>query len=133
VFTASDDEIGAFLESFYERVKADDLLGPFFNEVITNWPKHLRKIEVFWQSHLKEPGLYKGNPLEVHRRLHQRESFSEEQFIRWLEVFEEVAAGFFDGKNLKSIKQKARMIGGTLYGWLLEKELEVPGFNPFQA
>lgn len=121
----------SFLEKFYECVREDELLKETFNEAISNWNKHIRKIEVFWRNHLYEPGLYKGNPLEIHSRLHAKEPFTEEQFSRWLELFEKVAMDFYDGKDLVNLKRKARMIGGTLYGRLLDKELEVPGFNAF--
>lgn len=133
VESESDHILIDFLESFYAQVREDELLGDVFNSTINNWDTHLRKIGVFWKSHLYEPGLYKGNPLLIHQKLHEKEAFSEEQFNRWLSLFEETADKFFEGKELKGIKRKARMIGGTLYGRLLDKELEVPGFNAFQV
>ena len=131
MFASADEDLIKFIEAFYTEIRQDELLGPIFNEMITNWDKHIRKIAVFWKSHLKEPGLYKGNPLEIHRRLHSKSPFTEEQFVRWLGLFEQVAKDYFVGDDLKSIKQKSCMIGGTLYGRLLDKDLEVPGFNPF--
>ena len=129
----NNSDLMSFLEAFYGQVKEDELLGELFNKVITNWDKHLRKIEVFWKNHLYEPGLYKGNPLLIHQKLHEKTPFTEEQFTRWLSLFEETANEFFEGKELKAIKRKARMIGGTLYGRLLDRELEVPGFNAFDV
>ncbi|MCM8538387.1 MAG: group III truncated hemoglobin [Lentisphaeraceae bacterium] len=123
----------SFLEKFYECVREDELLKDTFNGAISNWDKHIRKIEIFWRSHLYDPGLYKGNPLEVHKRLHSSSQFTEEQFVRWLEIFEKIAKDFYEGKELTNLKRKARMIGGTLYGRLLDKELEVPGFNAFDV
>ena len=131
--TNSDNKLVEFLETFYAQVREDEYLGDIFNSVISNWDKHLRKIEIFWRNHLYDPGLYKGNPLLIHQKLHEKSPFTEEQFSRWLSLFETTAEGYFEGKELKAIKRKARMIGGTLYGRLLAKELEVPGFNAFEV
>ena len=120
----------AALAEFYEDVKKDDLLGPIFLKHVTNWDSHLRKIELFWENHLVSPGLYKGNPLLVHQKLHQRDEMTEAMFKRWLELFE-ITMKKFLGEGAKQAIVKARIIGGTLFGRLLEKDLEVPGFPPF--
>ena len=129
----SDQKMMSFLETFYAQVREDEVLGDVFNKTINKWDSHLQKIEVFWKNHLYQPGLYKGNPLLIHQKLHEKEVLTESQFKRWLELFESTADDFFQDKELKSIKRKARMIGGTLYGRLLEKDLEVPGFNAFEV
>jgi len=82
------------LVEFYERVKKDDVLGPLFLRNVTNWDSHLKKIETFWENHLVSPGLYKGNPLLVHQKLHVKDPFNEEMFDRWLSLFEETMKEF---------------------------------------
>ena len=120
------------LAEFYERVKKDDVLGPLFLEKVSNWDSHLKKIEIFWENHLEMPGLYKGNPLLVHQKLHEKFPLTEEMFVRWLNLFEETLKEFL-GEGAKKAIIKARIIGGTLFGRLMEKDLEVPGFPPFGA
>ena len=118
------------LVEFYERVKKDDVLAEVFNQTVTNWESHLKKIFVFWENHLEMPGLYKGNPLLVHQKLHEKFPLAEEMFQRWLELFEKTMKEFL-GDDAKKALIKARIIGGTLYGRVLDKELEVPDYPPF--
>ena len=120
------------LEEFYEEVKKDELLGPIFIKHVSNWDSHLKKIGIFWESHLQSPGLYKGNPLLVHQKLHEKDPMNEIMFKRWLELFE-VKMKEHLGIAAKPVIVKARIIGGTLFGRILNEELEVPGFPPFGA
>lgn len=118
------------LAEFYERVKKDDILGALFIKHVSNWDSHLKKIEIFWENHLESPGLYKGNPLLVHQKLHDRDPLNQEMFSRWLTLFESTMKEFL-GDDAKKAIIKARIIGGTLFGRLMNEELEVPGFPPF--
>ena len=118
------------LEDFYDDVKKDDLLGPIFMKHVSNWDSHLKKIGVFWENHLVSPGLYKGNPLLIHQKLHERDPMTELMFKRWLELFETKMKEHL-GDSAKQAIVKARIIGGTLFGRVLNDELEVPGFPPF--
>ena len=120
------------LAEFYERVKKDDILGPLFMKHVSNWDSHLKKIEIFWENHLLNPGLYKGNPLLVHQKLHHRDPLNEEMFAKWLILFESTMKEYLGDEAKKAII-KARIIGGTLFGRLMDEELEVPGFPPFGA
>ena len=123
------DRLHEFLEDFYAKVREDKKLGPVFNQKVSNWDSHLRKIAIFWEHHLLQPGVYKGNPLLIHQKLEN--GINEENFIRWLTLFEETANDFFEDKELKKICLKARMIGGTLYGRIINNgNLEIPGFPP---
>lgn len=119
------------LAEFYEKVKKDDVLGPIFLKHVSNWDSHLKKIEIFWENHLVMPGLYKGNPHLIHQRLHEKSPLSEKMFVRWLELFEETMKEFLGDDSKKAII-KARIIGGTLFGRILnDSSLEVSGFPPF--
>ena len=128
--TFNKEKYSEALNEFYAKVREDNILGPVFNENVTNWDSHLRKIEIFWENHLVMPGLYKGNPHLIHQKLHEKFPLTEEMFQRWLELFEVTMKDFL-GDEAKKMIMKARIIGGTLYGRILEKDLEVPGFPPF--
>ena len=124
------DKFHLAVADFYEDVKKDDLLGPVFNKHVSNWDSHLKKISIFWENHLESPGLYKGNPLLIHQKLHEKDPLTEEMFKRWLELFEAKIKEHM-GDDAKPAIVKARIIGGTLLGRILNAELEVPGFPPF--
>ena len=44
-------DIERLVDRFYDKVKADDLLGPVFNDVArVNWEKHLPVMYDFWDN-----------------------------------------------------------------------------------
>ena len=40
------------VSKFYEKVRKDNVLGPFFNETIKDWDAHLEHLTTFWESSL---------------------------------------------------------------------------------
>ena len=57
-------DIELLVDSFYEKVKNDQLLGPVFAHV--DWPKHLPVMYQFWSSMMLGEQSYKGNPFQKH-------------------------------------------------------------------
>lgn len=89
---------------FYDKIRADPLLGPIFNGAIADeeWPHHLAKMCDFWSATLLCTSRYQGRPLPPHLAL---PGIGEEHFRRWLTLFKAtveqlcpkpVAALFFD-------------------------------------
>ena len=59
----SSEEIKILVDSFYDKAKLDDLLGPIFDKVLhDHWPKHLEKMYRFWGTVLIEEHSYNGSP-----------------------------------------------------------------------
>ncbi|WP_432329955.1 group III truncated hemoglobin [Mucilaginibacter sp. P25] len=51
------------VDSFYTKIRQDDLLGPIFNERIGDkWSEHLEKMYSFWQTTLLGEHTYSGRP-----------------------------------------------------------------------
>jgi hemoglobin len=71
---------------FYDKIRADDLLGPIFNGAIADeeWPHHLAKMCDFWSATLLRTSRYQGRPLPPHLAL---PGIGEEHFRRWLTLF----------------------------------------------
>jgi hemoglobin len=84
---AAEIEAGlpALLERFYARVRADQDLGPVFDDAVEDWEQHLRVLADFWSSVMLASGRYKGNPMQVHLRHGAR--ISSEMFGRWLALW----------------------------------------------
>ena len=62
-----EQQIKELVDSFYSRVRKDELLGPVFAEAIgEGWDAHLVTMSDFWSSVLLASGRYKGNPMLVH-------------------------------------------------------------------
>jgi hemoglobin len=84
----SEAQIGALLDLFYTRLRADPQLGPVFASAIADdeWPAHMAVIQDFWSAVMLKSGRYKGNPFEVHKAV---AGISPELFARWLTLFDE--------------------------------------------
>jgi hemoglobin len=84
----SEAQIGALLDLFYTKVRADPELGPVFGREIADaeWPAHMATIRDFWSAVMLKSGRYRGNPLQVHKEI---EGVSPELFKRWLALFDD--------------------------------------------
>ena len=82
-----DALIERLVRGFYDKVRADDLIGPVFEERIEDWEPHLRKMFAFWSSVALGTGRYEGNPMGAHLPL----PVDSQHFDRWLALFERTA------------------------------------------
>lgn len=65
------DDIKKLVNSFYEIIKKDDLLGPIFNDISkVDWENHLPIMYAFWENAIFFTGVYVGNPLKTHQKIH---------------------------------------------------------------
>lgn len=75
--------IERLVRTFYERVRADDLIGPIFDSHIHDWETHLQRMFAFWSSVALMTGRYHGQPMAVHMPL----PVDTPHFDRWLTLF----------------------------------------------
>jgi len=109
------EDIVLLVDSFYEKVKRDELIGSLFTTVFNvNWGRHLPVMYDFWQNMLFYTGSYSGNPLESHRRLHQVFPLKEEHFNRWVVLFTETVDELFKGERALLAKQRALSIAAVM-------------------
>lgn len=88
------NDIRLLVDTFYDRVQNDEMLGPIFNRVIQNrWPEHLEKMYRFWQTVLLSEHTYYGSPFPPHSKL----PIGEKHFERWLELFSATLSELFSG------------------------------------
>lgn len=97
---------------FYARVRADDQLGPVFNDIVDDWPDHLEKLVAFWSSVMLTSGRYKGNPMMAHARHHSR--MTPELFTRWLELWAQVTDELMTPAAAAALQAKAARIAESL-------------------
>ncbi len=87
----SEEQIAALVDTFYARVRQDELLGPVFERVVGDaWEPHLEKMCAFWSSLVLASGRYKGNPMMAHLRLLPRIGIH--HFERWLNLWRQTTA-----------------------------------------
>lgn len=108
----NNDDIKTMVDTFYDCIRGDKLLGPIFNSVIKdNWPVHLQKMYGFWQSILFNTQTYGGSAFEPHGKL----PIGKEHFRQWLQLFEENMDKQFEGVKAEEAKLRARKIGEIFY------------------
>jgi hemoglobin len=127
-----EDMIRRLVHTFYERVRADAMLGPVFKTRITDWTTHLERMCAFWSSVTLMSGRYHGRPMQAHAPL----PVGGIHFDRWLELFEATAGDVCPQPAAVLFVEKARMIAESLElgmamarGVILEKGDRLPALQ----
>lgn len=81
----SEADIRALVDSFYDAVRRDDLLGPVFARHVKDWSLHLPKMHDFWSTVVRRTGRYAGRPFEAHQPI---PGLTPAHFDRWLMLWE---------------------------------------------
>jgi hemoglobin len=81
-------DISLLVDSFYERVKLDSVLGPIFNETMqVNWALHLPKMYLFWENNVFHTGEYNGHPFAPHLKVNAKVPLGDQHFSNWISLF----------------------------------------------
>ena len=110
--------IARLVDGFYERVRADPLIGPVFNARIQDWGPHLEQMRLFWSSVALMSGVYHGRPMPKHLPL----PVDARHFDRWLELFRETARELCPPAAAEHFIERAERIAESL-------ELGIAGAN----
>lgn len=102
--------IDRLVRSFYARIREDDVLGPIFEERITDWEPHLQRMCAFWSSVVLMSGRYHGRPMQKHAPL----PIDGAHFDRWLALFEETAEEVCPPPAAAHFIDRARRIAESL-------------------
>jgi hemoglobin len=110
----TDEDIKQLIDAFYEKVRSDEVIGYIFNDIAqVDWAHHLPKMYAFWQFLLLGQETYQGNPMEVHRRLHEKVKLTEAHFDRWLLLFHQTVDELFEGLVAEEAKNRSALIAMT--------------------
>ncbi|MND29866.1 Group 3 truncated hemoglobin ctb [compost metagenome] len=98
-------DIQLLVDTFYDKIKNDSLLGPIFNGIIKDkWDVHLKKMYSFWNTILfSEPG-YTGSPFPPHAKL----PVQKEHFDHWLILFSGTVNSLFEGEKANEALWRAQ-------------------------
>ena len=110
--------IARLVDAFYDKVRADPLLGPVFDARISDWVPHLEQMRLFWSSVALMSGVYHGRPMPKHLPL----PVDAAHFDRWLELFEQTACEICPPAAAGHFVERARRIAESL-------ELGIAGAN----
>lgn len=113
------NDINILVNSFYSKVRVDELLGPIFNAHISDdkWPEHLDKLTDFWETNLFGVAKFKGNPTQKHINVDKNLNYSIEQkhFGRWLQIWFETIDELYEGEYADKAKNSARKMSTGQY------------------
>ena len=114
-------DVNLLVSSFYDKVKKDDFLGPFFLPIIKDWDAHIQRLTSFWETNLfmtrKLKEKYYGNPSEVHVKVdrNNNKSITEHHFGVWLNLWFQTIDENFQGEVADNAKRRARKMSTFLY------------------
>ncbi len=112
VATGLDEErLHALVHRFYDKARADPLLGPVFKTRISDWAPHLERMVAFWSSVALMTGRYHGSPVAKHASL----PIGWEHFERWLALFRETAHETCPPAGATHIIARAERIARSLH------------------
>ena len=119
------DDVYLLVSSFYIKVRKDEVLAPFFNDVIKDWDAHLERLTTFWEASLFLKTKYTGNPLETHIKVDadNKNTITEQHFGLWLNLWLETIDELFEGDFAQNAKFKARKMGSFLYLKIFEARM----------
>jgi hemoglobin len=83
VLPVTEDAVADLVARFYDRVRADDRLGPMFAAAIGDWDGHLQVMRDFWSAVLRRTARYQGCVMSAHVGM----PIESGDFDRWLALF----------------------------------------------
>lgn len=127
-----EDLIRRLVHTFYDRIRADEVLGPIFASRIADWGPHLERMCAFWSSVTLMTGRYHGRPMQAHAPL----PIDASHFDRWLGLFAQTAhdvcppaaAGYFI-ERAHVIAESLELGIGTARGLMLAKGERLPAIG----
>lgn len=103
----TEEDIRQLVHTFYDKVRADALLGPVFEDAIAGeWEPHLQTMCNFWSTMLLYTGRYKGDPMTKHMPM----PIDSRHFGRWLTLFTGTVDSLFRGEVADNAKARASNI-----------------------
>lgn len=106
-----EDKLTALVHRFYDKVRADAVLGPIFAARISDWGPHLERMVEFWSSVALMTGRYRGTPMPAHVTL----PVEWDHFKRWLVLFRETADETCSSEGAAHVIERAERIARSLH------------------
>ena len=111
----SREHIEAFVDSFYQRLLADERLASIFLDVAAiELDAHLPHIKDYWCKLLLGEKGYQRHTMNIHRRLHSKRALQAEDFQRWLDCFVATVDEGFAGERAQRARQVAAAIAANM-------------------
>ncbi len=103
----NEADIRTLVNTFYGKVRQDELLAPVFETVIgDHWDHHLERMTDFWSTLLLYTKKFSDDPLTKHLPL----ALTKDHFDRWLLLFQGTVDDLFQGQIAENAKKRAYSI-----------------------
>lgn len=104
----SREDIEMLVNSFYDKVRKDDVIGYIFQQIIgDDWSHHLPIMYSFWETVLLNKAGYSGNPVKKHIEIDKKVPLQQEHYERWLQLWHETLDNLFAGEVAETAKIRA--------------------------
>lgn len=104
----SREDIELLVNSFYDKVREDDVIGYIFQQIIGNdWSHHLPVMYSFWETVLLTKASYTGNPVKKHIEIDKKLPLQQEHYDRWLQLWHKTLDSLFAGEVAETAKIRA--------------------------
>ena len=111
------EDLSLLVHTFYNKIRADEEIAFYFNDMIQDWDEHLEKLTDFWEMNLFGGKMYKGDPLKAHVKVDEHFSgkIGPNEFGIWLNYWAQTLEELFEGENVDILKRRARKMGTFIY------------------
>ncbi|PIF01704.1 MAG: globin [Maribacter sp.] len=110
-------DVSLLVNTFYGKIRKDEILGPIFNNIISDWDAHLELLTDFWETQLLLKRKYHGNPIVAHQEVDDRtnHTITSEHFGFWLNLWFETLDELFEGETTWIAKNRAQKMSTMLF------------------
>ncbi len=112
----SQKDIEFLVDSFYEKVRENEEIGHFFNEVEPiDWSAHMPRMYAFWSDILLGTSNFSGNPMTKHLGLNKLAKMEKKHFDEWLRLWENNLSLHFNGPKADEALTRAKSIASMMH------------------
>jgi len=109
------EDITLLVNTFYDKVKEDKVIGYIFNQTIgEDWTHHLPVMYNFWSMVLFSAPGYVGSPVKKHVDLDKKTALNKVHFDHWLILWEDTTDSLFAGEIAEMAKNKAALMANLI-------------------
>ncbi|MEM1154997.1 MAG: group III truncated hemoglobin [Pseudomonadota bacterium] len=117
------ENIEIFVDRFYAHMLRDTQLAPLFLDVAAvDLSVHLPHIKNYWCKLLLGESNYKRHTMNIHRRLHGKQTLHHHDFQRWLALFNTTLDEGFAGRGTERARRVATAIAANMESGLRNEE-----------
>ncbi len=115
-------DVSLLVRTFYKKIRKDKVLGPIFNNSITDWESHLELLTDFWETQLFLKRKYHGNPITAHQEVDEKinHTVTSEHFGLWLNYWFSTIDELYTGEIAWIAKNRAQKMSTMLFMKIFE-------------